>query len=559
MAYAVWVHNPLDPEARIPHYAVTALRTAPPGPVAVHRGIQHGDSMISLRHSLLYSAACCVSGLLGAACPAAEAPAGPGGRPNIVIVLTDDLGYGDVSFLNSDSKARTPHMDALAGAGVWASDAHSPSTVCSPSRYSLLTGRYAWRRKPVRGGRLNPWADSVILEDRITLPKMLKTKGYATACIGKWHLGLEWPWKGGEKPPDSVIGGNTSKATCEMFDWSKPIQGGPLGAGFDYYFGDDVPNFPPYAFIENDRLTCTPVDVNARPFNEQVLRKGGYFHGIGPGEAGWQLENVMPAITGKAVAYIREQAKSTEPFFLFFSTTSPHTPIVPLAAFQETTRAGPYGDYVAQTDDAVGQIVAALKAAGIYEDTLLIVSSDNGPAPFMRELIQTHQHHPSGTLRGLKRDLLEGGHRVPFIATWPDGGIGGGRRVDATLTLTDLFATIAGIVGATLADGTAEDSLDMLPALRSDEPVRKELVYHATGGRLGLRQGSWAYLRPGGLAAEPDWYKALWQGDPLDAPGFLFDLSADIGQRKNLHEAHPERVQRMEKRLAEIEKGTHTR
>ena len=480
-------------------------------------------------------------------------------QPNIVIVLTDDLGYGDVSHLNPESKVQTPHMDALANAGVWATDAHSPSTVCSPSRYAMLTGRYAWRRKPVRAGRLNPWKESVILEDRVTIPKMLKTKGYATACIGKWHLGWEWPWKGGEKPPASVIGGSTSTASYEHFDWSKPIKGGPLGAGFDYYFGDDVPNFPPYAFIENDRLTCDPVDIDARPLNKQVLRKGGYFHGTGPGEEGWKLEKVMPTITSKAVDYIREQSKSSDPFFLFFSTTSPHTPIVPLAEFQSSTQAGPYGDYIAQTDDAVGQIVEALKAADVYQDTLLVVSSDNGPAPFMRELIQTHQHNPSGSLRGLKRDLLEGGHRVPFIASWPKGEIKDGRRVDATLSLTDLFATIAGIVGAPLAEDTAEDSLDILPSLRANEPVRTELIYHASNGKLGLRQGQWAYLRPRGITPEPKWFQQHWQGDPLDAPALLFNLSADLAQKKNLHDKHPERTALMEARLAELEKGKSSR
>ena len=313
-------------------------------------------------------------------------------KPNIVIVLTDDLGYGDVSFLNAESKVKTPHMDALAAAGVWATDAHSPSTVCSPSRYAMLTGRYSWRAKI---GRLNPWKESAIENDRVTLPKILKSKGYFTACVGKWHLGFDWPWKGGEKPTASVIGKGTSKATCDLFDWSKPIKGGPLGAGFDYYFGDDVPNMPPYAFIENDRLTCDPVDVNGRALMKQQTMPGGYIHGIGPGEKGWQLDKVMPAITAKAVETIQKQSKTPEPFFLLFATTSPHSPIVPQAKFQGGSGAGPYGDFIVQTDDAVGQVVEALKAAGVYENTLLVISSDNGPAPFMRELIQSHQHHPS--------------------------------------------------------------------------------------------------------------------------------------------------------------------
>jgi arylsulfatase A len=483
---------------------------------------------------------------------------GQSGKPNIVIVLTDDLGYGDVSFLNADSKVKTPHMDALARAGVWGADAHAPSTVCSPSRYSLLTGRYAWRGK-LRAGRLNPWEESAIDEDRVTLPKMLKTSGYATACIGKWHLGFDWPWKGGKKPPASVIGKGTSKATCDLFDWSKPIKGGPLGTGFDYYFGDDVPNMPPYAFIENDRLTCDPVDVDGRALMKQQVMKGGYIHGVGPGEKGWKLENVMPTITGKAVGYIQEQSKGAEPFFLLFAITSPHTPIVPLAEFQGRSAAGSYGDFIVQTDDAVGQVVAALKAAGVYENTLLVVSSDNGPAPFMRERIQTHQHNPSGPLRGLKRDLLEGGHRVPFIASWPQGGIDGGRRIDVTLSLADLFATIAGMAGVPLEEGVAEDSLDVLPALRANEPVRKELVYHAANGKLGLRQGQWVYLRPGGITEEPEWFQEMWKGDAIDAQGLLFDLSNDLGERTNLVDQHPERVQRMEARLVEIQKGKSTR
>ena len=489
-----------------------------------------------------------------------EAVAGETGstssKPNMVIILTDDLGYGDVSFLNAESKVKTPHMDALAESGVWATDAHSPSTVCSPSRYAMLTGRYSWRKKI---GRLNPWKESAIQKDRVTLPKILKSKGYHSACVGKWHLGFDWPWKGGKKPPESVIGKGTSMATCDMFDWSKPITGGPLGAGFDYYFGDDVPNMPPYAFIENGHLTCDPVNVKGGKLRKQQVMQGGYLHGDGPGEEGWRLEKVMPTITAKAVDYIHEQSKSPNPFFLFFSTTSPHTPIVPIEEFQDTTQAGPYGDYVAQTDEAVGKIVAALKAAGVYRDTLLVVSSDNGPAPFMRDLIQKHQHNPSGSLRGLKRNLLEGGHRVPFLASWPKGGIKDGRRVDATLSLTDLFATMAGIVGVALDEGVAEDSLDILPSLRSGQPVRTELVYHAANGKLGLRQGDWAYLRKGGNTPEPEWFQEHWKGDPLDAPALLFDLSADLAQKKNLQDQHPERVQQMEQRLAEIQEGQSTR
>jgi arylsulfatase A len=232
---------------------------------------------------------------------------------------------------------------------------------------------------------------------------------------------------------------------------------------------------------------------------------------------------------------------------------------VPLDDFQGKTQAGPYGDFVAQTDQAVGEIVAALKDAGVYENTFLIVSSDNGPAPFMRDLIQKHQHNSSGSLRGLKRDLLEGGHRVPFIASWPRGGIKDGRQLDATLSLTDLFATIAGILDVPLTDAVAEDSLNILPTLLSDKSVRKELVYHAANGKLGLRQGDWAYLRPGGITEEPLWFQKYWQGDTIKATALLFNLSTDLAQKTNLFTRGFKRIKRMEQRLSIIEKGKSTR
>ena len=476
-------------------------------------------------------------------------------NPNIVIVLTDDLGYGDVSFLNAKSKIKTPHMDALASQGVWATDAHSPSSICSPTRYALLTGRYAWRGK-LRRGVLMPWDEPAIEKGRHTLPGMLRTKGYTTACIGKWHLGFEWPWKGGRKPPVSQIGRGTSKATSDMFDWSKAITGGPLAAGFDYYFGDDVPNFPPFAFIENEQLTCKPVDIDAKSLKS--LGKRGYIHGSGPGEEGWTFEKVMPAITTRAVGYIQRHSKNPQPYFLLFSTTSPHTPVVPTKEFQGKSDAGSYGDYVIQTDDAVGQIVQALKTSGTYDNTLLIVTSDNGPEAFTRDLIKSHQHYPAGHLRGMKWDAWEGGHRVPFIASWPKGDIRGGRRIDATLSLTDLFATIAAVVNAPLKKKTGEDSLNILPSLRENKSVRTEMIYHSGSGALGLRQGKWVYLRMGGKQ-EPDWYKKELEIEPIDAPGLLFDLSADEGEKVNLYHKQTERVKAMEAKLSEIEKSEYSR
>jgi arylsulfatase A len=474
------------------------------------------------------------------------------GHPNIVVILTDDLGYGDVAHLNPESKIQTPQLDALAAEGVTALDAHSPSAVCSPSRYAMLTGRYAWRGV-LKAGRLDPWDEPVIETNRPTLATLLDAAGYDTAFFGKWHLGFLWPWKDGQRPSKKDLGnGDTSKATNAMFDWSKPIQGGPIGAGFDYYFGVDVPNMPPYAFIENDKLTCEPVDVDGRKL--KVMLKAGHIHGSGPGQAGWQLENIMPELTTRVGDYIGSHAKKPKPFFLVFSMISPHTPIVPTKEFQGKSGAGLYGDYVVQTDDAIGKVVAALKKAGVFENTLVVVSSDNGPEEFTRELARTHQHSPAGPLRGMKRDLLEGGHRLPFIASWPDGGISGGRRIDVTISLTDLFATLAAATGSKIPNGAAEDSIDLLPALRENKPVRSNLVYHAANGKLALREDDWVYLRRGGNLKEPEWYLRERGADPLPDTPLLFNLAEDPRQFKNLAGSHSERLTAMEAKLQSIER-----
>jgi arylsulfatase A len=338
-----------------------------------------------------------------------------------------------------------------------------------------------------------------------------------------------------------------------MFDWSGPITGGPTAAGFDYYFGDDVPNFPPFLFIENEKATCEPVDINESDL-ECIGRRGG-IHGSGPGEEGWTFEQVMPELTRRAVDYIRCRSKEDQPYFLYFSPTSPHTPVVPTREFQGSSEAGTYGDFVIQTDDAVGRIIQALKESGTYTNTLLIVTSDNGPSHYHRGLIESHQHYPAGHLRGMKSDTLEGGHRIPFIASWPKGGVMGGKRIDVLLSLTDLFATTAHIIGVPVEAGAAEDSLNMLPCLRRNQPVRTEMVYHSGRGALGLRQDEWVYLQEGGvLKEEPNWYKEQFGVVPTDSKELLFNLATDPGQKKNLYHRFPERVKAMKQRLTEIKK-----
>ncbi|WP_435892425.1 sulfatase family protein [Oceaniferula spumae] len=471
-------------------------------------------------------------------------------KPNIVVILTDDLGYGDVSFLNAASKIKTPHMDALAGEGVYLTDAHSPSAICSPTRYSMLTGRYAWRNPILKKGVLMPWEEPAIGADEVTISAILKKSGYDTACIGKWHLGFHWPWAPGFSPKAARKGGN-SIAKNRMFDWSKSITGGPLAVGFDYYFGDDVPNFPPYAFIENGRLTCDPVDIRAN--NLKPISFRGHIHGDGPGEKDWQLEKVMPTITERAVKYINEAGAKEKPFFLWFATTSPHTPVVPTKEFQGKSDAGYYGDFVVQTDHSVGKIVQALKKNGLFENTLLIVTSDNGPSEIVQGIIQKHGHLPAGELRGMKWDSWEGGHRVPFIASWPEGGVKGGKRVDEPILLTDLYATMGAVAGAKIAD--LKDSMNVMNTLLGKGAVRTELVYHSGGGHLGLRQNEWVLLQGSGGKKEPAWKRKRFEIQSPDAPVQLFNLSEDVTQKVNVASKHPEIVQRLSARLKVIKQS----
>jgi arylsulfatase A len=470
--------------------------------------------------------------------------------PNVVLILTDDLGYGDVSFLNTDSKIKTPCMDELAREGVWFTDAHAPSTICSPTRYAILTGRYAWRGV-LKAGIVKPWDDPVIEKGRLTMAGMLKEKGYSTACIGKWHLGFNWPWKDGVKPPRNMImDKGTSKADVEMFDFSQPIQGGPLAAGFDSYFGDDVPNFPPYAFIEDEHLTCIPVNMDPDDFSS--IGQRGYLHGKGPGQVGWKLDQVMPAITSRAEEYIHSRKGSGVPFFLYFATTSPHTPVVPTSEFQGKSNAGYYGDYVRQTDDAIGRIVEALKQSGQFDNTLLIVSSDNGPEGFTYDLVNEYAHYSMGNWRGIKRDTWEGGHRVPLVVSWPEGNFPGGSRTEL-ISLTDLFATLAAIVDYELPPDRAEDSFNMLPVLNGDGSIRESMIYHNGKGSLALREGNWVYIRKSGAGRpEPDWFRKKHGVVQHDEPNELFNLEDDPGEKINLFKQFHEKAARMEGDLQEM-------
>ncbi|MBM4017812.1 MAG: twin-arginine translocation signal domain-containing protein [Planctomycetes bacterium] len=477
---------------------------------------------------------------LSRASSAAEAPGRPpaAARPNIVYILADDMGYGDLACQNPKSKIPTPNLDRLAAQGVRFTDAHAPTAVCTPTRYAILTGRYCWRSRLQRGV-LGPWGETLIEPGRLTVPAMLRQHGYATACIGKWHLGWKWATKDGKRPqsgPDRL----------SNVDFTKPIADGPTTRGFDSYFGTDVPNYPPYCFIENDRTLGIP----------SRLKPNTMFGVPGPMIEGWDLVQILPTLTKKAVAYVETAAKTPDkPFFLYFPLTSPHVPIVPAPEFKGKSRAGDYGDWVHQTDWTVGQVLDAIDRCGLAESTLVIFTSDNGPEVAREvgvgayERIQKFSHASMGDLRGVKRDAWEGGHRVPFLAGWR-GKIKPGAASDETICHVDLMATLAALLGARLPDDAAEDSYNVLPALvgeKTEKPIREAVVHHSCNGKFAIRQGRWVLIDAptGDDNKEPDWLRKERGYEPHNQPGELYDLAQDPAERRNLYAQHPDIVQRL--------------
>ena len=469
-----------------------------------------------------------------------------GDVPNIVLILADDMGYGDLGAQNPASKIPTPNLDRLAKEGLRLTDAHSSSGICTPSRYALLTGRYHWR---AFHDIVHSFGPSVFKPEQLTLPEMLKEKGYRTACIGKWHLG--WDWNAIKRDGAQPNGKNGYAAGD--FDWTKPIPDGPLAHGFDYYFGDDVPNFPPYAWFENDRIVAAPT---VRYVPDPQPAEGSPEGRPGPMVAGWKQDAVMPTLTEKAVAWIAAQKGSDKPFFLYFPVTSPHAPIVPAQDFKGKSKVGGYGDFMHQTDWTCGQVLAALDEHGFRDNTLVLFSSDNGPEGYAYERVRNFEHRSMGPLRGLKRDIGEGGHRVPFVVRWP-GVVEAGRVSDALVSQIDLMATIAEVIGFELPQSAADDSLSQLPLLRGAEGsdgIRTSLVHNTKANHYAIRQGDWVLIdaKNGALTQVPPWFnKANGYGEnPYNAA--LYNLRDDLGQRENLIEKHPDKVAELRRTLKRI-------
>jgi arylsulfatase A len=454
------------------------------------------------------------------------------------------MGYGDVAIQNPDSKIRTPHLDQLAREGLRFTDAHSSSGVCTPSRYAILTGRFHWRKFH---SIVNSFDPSVFDPAELTLPEMLKGKGYRTACIGKWHLG--WNWDAIKRPgakPDP----KTGYAPTD-FDWTRPIPGGPLDNGFDYYFGDDVPNFPPYAWFENDRMITLPTEPLALP---QQTAEGNWEARPGPMTKGWDFYAVMPRLTERAIAWIKEQRGHMDPFFLYFPFTSPHAPIVPSPEFAGKSKAGGYGDYLEQTDATVGRVLAELAASGFADNTIVIFSADNGPEHYAYPRIQNFQHRSVGPLRGVKRDLWEGGHRVPFVVRWP-GVVPRGAVTSALISQVDVMATLAAAIGVSLPAGTAHDSHNLLSVWKSGAPSPRHTIVHNTNANgYALRHDQWLLVaaKTGAVTKVPAWFDPANGYTAHTQPGELYDLSRDLAERHNLYAEQPAKVAELQALLAQV-------
>lgn len=481
---------------------------------------------------------------------AAPSVAADGRSPNILILYADDLGFGDLGCYHAESKIPTPNLDRLASEGMRFTDGHSSSGICTPSRYAMLTGRHHWRDFH---GIVNAFGGSVFKPERLTMPEMLRNSGYRTAAIGKWHLG--WDWDALKMPEAKPIGQGRKRAwQPDAFDWSKSIPDGPLAHGFDSYFGDTVINFPPYCWIENDKVQETP-DTLMDPAKWPAIKEGNWECRPGPMASSWNPYENIPTTTQRGVEFLHAQASSKQSFFLYFAFPSPHAPIIPNDKFDGRSDAGPYGDFVVETDDACGQLLTALEESGLSDNTIVVFTADNGPEKYAYARDEKFDHWSAHPLRGLKRDIYEGGHHVPFLVKWP-GVTEAGTISDALVSQIDLMATFAAANDFELPSDAAEDSHNLYPLFNSEvELVRETHVHNTYANQYAIRDGDWL------LIDAKDGYRSGrnkgWEerrGYPADdgLPVELFNLKTDIGQRDNVAAEQPERVAKMQAKLARI-------
>jgi arylsulfatase A len=455
-----------------------------------------------------------------------------GNRPNVVYILADDLGWGDIDAYNSHSAIPTPHANAFVQQGMRFTDMHASSAVCTPSRYSILTGRYCWRSQ-LKKGVLNGDSPNLIEKGRMTVPSMLKEEGYYTAGVGKWHLGL---------------------GDAEKTDFTQPLRPGPISHGFDYYFGIPASlDMAPYVYFENEHV----VEQASIPDAGSKTPRGVFWR---PGlrAPDFDIEQVLPTLTDKAVSILHERAQQREqPFFLYFAMPSPHTPWVPLPEYHGKSGAGDYGDYVAEVDAMMGRVLDTLKECGMDENTLVIMTSDNG-ADWKPGDIERYPHRANANWKGEKADVWEAGHRIPFIARWPRH-IPPNTVCNETGSLTDLMGTLAAILRHNLPPDAGEDSFNLLPALLHEPhaPIRATIVDHSIDGMFTIREGNWKLelgLGSGGFSV-PAHVEAAQGG----VQGQLYNLADDPQELYNVYAQHPDIVARLTKLLDKYRDQGHTR
>lgn len=484
----------------------------------------------------------------------AETNSGPQEMPNIVIVMADDMGFGDVKALNPQSRIPTPHLDRLAKQGMTFHDAHSPSGVCTPTRYGILTGRYCWRSR-MKSGVLGGYSKPLLEPGRATIASMLKSRGYRTAAIGKWHLGMELPLLKDDAKTSNWAGD-------PGIDFGGVITDSPIHHGFDYYFGVSASlDMAPYVYIRNDRFTT-------RPTQQQPAVKFPHFIRQGPRAEDFIVDQVLDRLTEEAVEFVGNAAKGEQPFFLYLPLTAPHKPTQPKAKFKGLTKLSEYGDFIAQVDDAVGQVLQAIDDAGVRDNTVVVFTSDNGSYMYRYDdarrdhvddnTIQGYRgenHRANGPWRGTKADIYDGGHRVPFFVRWP-GKIVAESTCYQPICHVDLLATCAEISGEQPDDDEAEDSFSMLGLLQGADVSRgAPVIHHSSSGMFAIRDGNWKLILGNGSGGRQN-----PKGKSFEKPYQLYNMTSDPSEQNNVIERHPDIADALNRKLEEIrESGRNAR
>ncbi|NBV85666.1 MAG: arylsulfatase, partial [Verrucomicrobia bacterium] len=465
-------------------------------------------------------------------------------KPNIVFILADDLGYGDIGCYGA-TKVKTPNIDRLARDGMRFTDAHAPASVCTPSRYNLLTGRYCWR---TWAGHGTIWANDPLLieEGRLTLASLLKDAGYFTGCVGKWHLGFGRP---GAPGWDDLLGQ----------DFNGELKPGPLEVGFDYFYGMPAVGQHPNIFIEGRRVVGLKADDPIQfvddprpeyrvPYLQRPRTAPTNLQMASGKSAEYAFDDAAIQLTEKAVAFIEQHRAG--PFFLYLAHRNIHAPLRPNARFNGTSEIGTYGDFIHELDWSVGEVLAALDRLKLADNTLVLFSSDNGGVKEYKrvEHAEIKGHRINGPLRGQKTEVYEGGHREPFLARWP-GHVKAATESRQLIALTDVIATCADLLGVALPRDGAEDSISFAPALLGrpgTQDLRQSLVNDSMMGTFSIREGPWKLIAGQGGGGSYPQDRSPAPSPPADAPpGQLYNLDDDLGETKNLYNEKPELVTKL--------------